>query len=179
MTPRVFLAAGHELGGGAEAGGLRESPYNARVAMLAWRELRRRGVDAVVAPLTSRPYPDELNRKVAWLRDRVRADDVALDIHLDINPPGCAVYAREWPHDLALADDLAAHLSRATGLPCRGGMPERESAAGRLGFLRLPCRAAVVELCSMNTSDAHYVRARGSAEAFARGLAGGVMAELA
>jgi len=176
---RVFLSAGHELGGGASANGVAESPYNARVALLAWSELRRRGVDAIVAPFTGRPYPDELNRKVAWLRERVRAEDVALDIHLDINPPGCAVYAREWPPDLALADDLAAHLAQATGLPCRGGMSERESGPGRLGFLRLPCRAAVVELCSLSTSDVSYVRQEGSAAAFALGLTRGVMAELA
>jgi len=32
--PRVFLAAGHEVGGGASANGLTESPYNLEVVHL-------------------------------------------------------------------------------------------------------------------------------------------------
>ena len=176
---RVFLCAGHELGGGASANELRESPYNALVGLLAVKQLRDRGVAAWLGPLTTEPYPGEIHTKTAWVAARARPEDLAVDIHLDINPPGCAAFAIERPPALALADILAEHLSRATGLRCRGGMPERETGPGRLGFLHgVPCHAILVELCSMNTSDAVFAKRRGARGAFAHGLASGCVAAL-
>jgi hypothetical protein len=180
VSGRVFLCAGHELGGGAAANGLCESPYNARVVVLAVAELRRRGIEAHMAPLTTRPYPDEILDKAAWISERAEPHDLAVDVHLDINDPGCAAFAIERPADLHTADVLAERLSEATGLACRGGMPERMTAAGRLGFLHLVgCRAALVELCSMNTADALFAHAPEAPRAFARGLADGCEAVLA
>jgi N-acetylmuramoyl-L-alanine amidase len=177
MSGRVFLCAGHELGGGASANGLRESPYNALVGLLTVRRLRDRGVEAWLGPLTTQPYPGEIHAKTAWVAARARPDDLAVDIHLDINEPGCAAFAIERPLTLSLADTLAEHLSRATGLRCRGGMPDRETGPGRLGFLHaVPCHAVLVELCSMNTSDASFAKRRGARGAFARGLATGCLA---
>jgi N-acetylmuramoyl-L-alanine amidase len=177
---RVFLAAGHELGGGAAANGLRESPYNLEVALLAARGLRARGVEAWVAPATRRLGAEEIRAKVAWINGRAEPGDLAVDVHLDINEPGCAAFAIERPRDLAAADTIAGELSRATGLACRGGMPERETAVGRLGFLHgARCRAALVELCSMNTADARFALRRGARARFAGGLAAGCVEVLA
>jgi N-acetylmuramoyl-L-alanine amidase len=179
MGRRVFLCAGHELGGGAGANGLRENPYNALVGLLAVEPLRNQGVEAWLGPLSREPYPGEIHAKAAWVGSRARPDDLAVEIHLDINEPGCAAFAIERPHALALADTLAEHLSRATGLRCRGGMPERETGPGRLGFLHaVPCHAVLVELCSMNTSDAAFAKRPGARAAFARGLAAGCRAAL-
>src|SRR4051812_4665334 len=178
-VPRVFLCAGHELGGGAAAGGLRENPYNARVGVLATAALRRRGVEAWLAPLTTRPYPEDVRAKVAWVNRRAAPPDLAIDIHLDIGEPGCAAFARERPIDLTLADAVAEQLARSTGLRCRGGLPERETAVGRLGFLHgVCCRGVLVELCSMNTGDADFAHSPGAVAAFARGLAEGGIAVL-
>jgi hypothetical protein len=158
---------------------LRENPYNARVGVLAAAELRRRGVEAWLAPLTTRPYPDEVRAKVAWVNERAAPPDLAIDIHLDINEPGCAAFARERATELALADAVAEELARSTGLRCRGGLPERETAAGRLGFLHgVSCSGLLVELCSMNTGDADFARSSGAVAAFARGLAEGCIAVL-
>jgi N-acetylmuramoyl-L-alanine amidase len=180
MSARVFLAAGHELGGGAGANGLRESPYNLEVALLAGRELRGRGIEAWVAPVTRRCGADEIHAKVAWVNARAEPDDLAVDVHLDINDPGCAAFAIDRPRDLADADTLAAEISRASGLGCRGGMPERETAVGRLGFLHgTRCRAVLVELCSMNTADARFAQRSGARARFGRGLAAGCAEVLA
>jgi hypothetical protein len=177
---RVFLAAGHELGGGAGAGGMRESPYNLEVALLAARDLRAAGVEALVAPATRRRGAEEIHAKVGWINDRARPGDLAVDVHLDINDPGCAAFAIERDRDLADADVLAGELSRASGLGCRGGMPERETAVGRLGFLHgTRCRALLVELCSMNTADARFARRPGARARFGRGLATGCAEVLA
>jgi N-acetylmuramoyl-L-alanine amidase len=177
---RIFLATGHELGGGAEANGLRESPYNLEVALLAARELRAAGIEAWVAPVTRRRGADEIHAKVDWINRRARPGDLAVDVHLDINDPGCAAFAIERPRDLADADVLAGELARASGLGCRGGMPERETAVGRLGFLHgTRCRSLLVELCSMNTGDARFARRRGARARFGRGLAAGCAEVLA
>jgi hypothetical protein len=174
VSARFFLCAGHRLGGGATANGVVENPYNAKVGLLAVQRLRAAGWDARLAPLTRREYPRETWDKIGWINARARPGDLAVDIHLDINPPGCAVFAIEEPIALAAADAMAAALSEATGLRCRGGMGEQETAPGRLGFLHgVRCLALLVELCSMNTVDAAFARAPGARAAFARGLAGG------
>jgi hypothetical protein len=174
---RFLLCAGHPLGGGAGANGLRENPYNAKVGVLAVSLLRAAGREAYLAPLTRRPYPDEIWAKVEWVNRRARAGDLAVEIHLDINDPGCAAFAIEEPVGLQAADLLAQHLSETTGLRCRGGMGERETAPGRLGFLHgVSCLGVVVELCSMNTADAAFAAAPGARAAFARGLAAGCLA---
>ena len=179
VSGRVFLAAGHELAGGAKKG-LRESPYNARVAVLAVARPRERGREAWLAPLTTAGYPHGIERKLAWIGERARPGDLAVDVHLDIGEPGCAVFARERPACLASADALAAEIAEATGLRCRGGMPERETAAGRLAFLHgAGCDALLVELCSMNTADASFARTPGALARFAAGLAAGCEEALA
>lgn len=170
----MFLAGGHEFGGGAGANGLRENPYNLDVARLAARRLRAEGVEAVVPPPTHRAGPEEIHSKVAWINSRARGQDLAVDVHLDINDPGCAAFAIERPRDLAEADTLAAAISRATGLACRGGFPERETAVGKLGFLHgTSCRSLLVELCSMNTTDARFAHRTDAKALFAHGLAAG------
>jgi hypothetical protein len=177
VTPRFLVCAGHTLGGGASANGLTENPYNAKVGMLTVDRLRARGHEAWLAPLTRRPYPEEVWGRVGWVNARARPGDLAIEIHLDINDPGCAAFALEEPVALTAADLIAAHLAAATGLRCRGGMPERETGVGRLGFLHgVHCLAAVVELCSMNTGDADFASAPGARAAFADGLAEGCVA---
>ena len=174
---RFFLSAWHSFGNGASAGGLRENPYNARVGLLAVAALRAAGREAWLAPLTSRRHPADIHTKVRWINDRARPDDLAVDIHLDIGSPGCAAFAIEEPDALAVADLLALELAVATGLRCRGGQPERETARGRLLFLHgIRCRAALVELCSMNTADARFAHSPGAKAAFAHGLANGCAA---
>ncbi len=174
--PRVFLAAGHELGGGASANGLRESPYNATVVGLAVDRLRAQGAVAVAVPPSRLPYPEELRAKIDWVNAHAAEDDLAIDVHLDINDPGCAVFALERPGDLAAAGVLAASIARATGLGCRGGLPERLTFVKRLGFLHeTRCRALLAELCSMNTDDAAFARRPDAPARFAAGLADGCL----
>ena len=171
----IFVTAGHPLGGGAAVGPLRESPYNAHVAVLTVWRLREAGLEAWMAPLTRRPYPHDIHFKTAWINARATPPDVAVDVHLDIGRSGCAVFALEGPEHLALADLVAEELARGTGLACRGGMPERETAVGRLGFLHgVVCRALLVELCSMNTDDARFARRPGAKGRFAEALATGL-----
>jgi N-acetylmuramoyl-L-alanine amidase len=172
--PRVFIAAGHELVGGASANGLRESPYNLLVALLTARALRAQGVHAHVVPPARRGGADEIRAKVDWINARAVPTDLAVDVHLDINDPGCAAFAIERPRDLAAAHRVAAAISRAMGLRCRGGLPERLTAVGRLGFLHgTCCRSLLVELCSMNTDDAVFARRPDAGDRFAAGLAVG------
>lgn len=179
MSPRVFLCAGHELGGGASANGLRENPYNFLVGRIAAAELQRLGVDAEVAPLSLAPYPDDIHAKAAWINDRAREHDLAIDIHLDINDPGCAAFAFDQDDDLRRAGVLATAIARRTGLLSRGGRPEGETAPGKLGFLHgTNCRAVLVELCSMNTTDAEFAKRPGARRAFGEGLAGGCLSAL-
>jgi hypothetical protein len=142
--------------------------------MLAVRKLRSRGMSARLAPLTTEPYPGEVHRKVSWICARAGSDDVAIDVHLDVEKAGCAVYAVDRPRELALADMLAERVAEATGLRCRGGLPESETHVRRLAYLHsLPCLALVVELCSIGSSDLHFARRRGARDAFAEGLARG------
>jgi N-acetylmuramoyl-L-alanine amidase len=176
---RVFLAAGHAIGGGARANGLVENPYNARVGLLTVAELRAAGADAWLVPLTREPYPADVLMKTRWIGERCSPQDLALDLHLDIGCRGCAVFTSAEPHDLAVADLLAAELALATGLRCRGGLPDSEADAGTLHFVRnTACLAMLVELCSMNTSDALFAHRPGSVSRFARGLARGCLEAL-
>lgn len=177
MTPpRVFLAAGHELGGGASANGLTENPYNLEVVHLAVQVLRTRGADAIAVPPTELSYPEELRAKIAWVNANAADEDLAVDVHLDINDPGCAVFAIEERADLAAAGVLAEAIARATGLACRGGLPERLTSVKRLGFLHgTRCHALLAELCSMNTDDAEFAKRPDAKVRFAAGLAKGCM----
>lgn len=175
-SPRVLLAAGHRLGGGASANGLRESPYNLEVVLLAVRSLRAQGVDAVAVPPTRLPDRVELRAKVDWVNAHAAVEDLAVDVHLDINDPGCAVFAIDDPPELAAAAVLAAAIARTTGLGCRGGLPERLTFVKRLGFLHgTRCRALLAELCSMNTGDAEFARHPDAQRRFAAGLAQGCL----
>jgi N-acetylmuramoyl-L-alanine amidase len=179
MSPRVFLCAGHELGGGASANGLWENPYNFLVGRIATEALQRLGVDAELAPLSLAPYPDDIHAKTAWINDRARDHDLAIDIHLDINDPGCAAFALDEDDELRRAGVLSAAIARRTGLRSRGGRPEGETAPGKLGFLHgTDCRAVLVELCSMNTSDAEFAKRPGARRAFGEGLARGCLRAL-
>ena len=174
LSPKIILCAGHGLGGGASASGLTENPYNYVVAALAARELWCRGVRAIVAPLTRLVYPAELLTKIAWVAERARPGDLAVDIHLDINPPGCAAFVVDDAESLVRGETIARAISRETGLGCRGGRPEHEAAAGRLGFLHgVDCHAVVVELLSMNTADAAFAHRPDAQPKLALGLARG------
>lgn len=174
MSARVFLAAGHELGGGAAANGLRENPYNAFVGALAVARLRERGIEAELAPLSRRGYPDDIHAKVGWLNERAAEHDLVVDIHLDIGEPGCAAFTIDREPDRGAGTTLAQAIAERTGLACRGARPERETAPGRLGFLHSTrCRALLVELCSMNTADAEFAHRPGAPLAFAEGLRDG------
>jgi hypothetical protein len=169
---RIFLSAGHPLGGGGEAHGLRESPYNALVALLVVWRLRSRGHPVWLAPLTTAPYPFDIEGKTRWINARAQPSDLAIDVHLDLGDPGCAVFSLERPDCLAAADLVAEQLARATGLRCRGGMPECETAVRRLAFLHgLSCRGLLVELCSINTRDIRFARKVGAKGRFAGALA--------
>ncbi len=174
--PSVLLAAGHELGGGASANGLTESPYNVAVVELAVEKLQAHGIDAVAVPPTRLKYPDELRAKIAWINAHASDDDLAVDVHLDINDPGCAVFALEQPTDLEAAETLAKAIADATGLDNRGVLPERLTAVKRLGFLHgTRCRALLAELCSMNTDDAIFAKRPDAQDRFAAGLAAGCL----
>jgi hypothetical protein len=178
--PNVFLSAGHELGGGAAHDGFSENPYVAVVGAMAVQVLRARGTPAWLAPLTTLPSPRELRAKLAWIAERARPGDLAVDIHLDIGRPGCAAFALAEPAELAAAATIAQHVSRGSGVDYRGAKLETESAPGRLAFLHdLPCRSILVELCSINTADLDLVRAPGSARTFAQALANGCQEVLA
>ncbi len=176
MSTKVFLCAGHELGGGASANGLCENPYNFVVGQIAAGALRRRGIDAEVAPLSRAGYPEDIHAKTAWINGCAHDGDLAIDIHLDINEPGCAAFAIGDSAELTAAGVLAAAIAERTGLQSRGGRPEAETAPGRLGFLHSTnCRAVLVELCSMNTSDAEFAKRPGARWAFGEGLAIGCL----
>jgi N-acetylmuramoyl-L-alanine amidase len=179
MDARVFLAAGHELGGGASANGLRESPYNLEVVRLAVDALRARDVEAFAVPPTTLPPAQELRAKIDWVNAHAAESDLAVDVHLDINDPGCAVFATEEPPELAAAGVLAAAITRSTGLRCRGGLPARSTFHKRLAFLSdTRCRALVAELCSMNTDDAAFAKRPDAQPRFAAGIADGCVAVL-
>ena len=174
MSARVFLAAGHEFGGGAAANGLRENPYNAVVGALAVIGLRERGIEAELAPLSRRGYPNDIHAKVRWVNERAADRDLAIDIHLDIGDPGCAAFTIDRELDRTAGNTLALAIAERTGLACRGGRPESETAPGRLGFLHSTrCRALLVELCSMNSADAEFAQRPWAPLAFAEGLRDG------
>jgi N-acetylmuramoyl-L-alanine amidase len=179
VSGRVFLCAGHELGGGAAANGLHENPYNFVVGTIAAGALRRHGVQAEMAPISTAGYPDDIHAKTAWINDRARPHDLAIDIHLDIGAPGSAAFAIDSPAELRAAAALADSVAERAGLESRGGKPESETAVGRLGFLHSTrCRALLVELCSMNTADAGIAKQPGARWAFAEGLAQGCLRTL-
>ena len=131
---RIFLSAGH---GGSNVSGTTEAKEMIQLRDLVVTELRSRGFEVLAVP-------DELDatQTIAWINDRSRDRDVALDIHTDAatNPSvrGSTVY---YVANNALRKSnaellLLALVRRVPQLPSRGATPDTATGLGSLGFCR-------------------------------------------
>ena len=131
---RVFLSAGH---GSSNVSGTTEAREMIQLRDMVVTELRSRSFEVLAVP-------DELDstQTIAWINDRSRDHDVALDIHTDAaaNPSvrGATVYYVA-NNDLRKSNAellLLALVRRVPQLPSRGSKPDTATGLGLLGFCR-------------------------------------------
>jgi len=158
---RIFVAAGHVPGGGARGQGLEEGAVAVQVTGELVAELRRRGATAI-------HVPDELDLKptIAFIDDRFRAGDRALELHLNAAASATAHGAlvaysdrsKGWGQQLVAA--LTAAGIKAWG---KGAFHETEIALMRgwshLGFPHQLPDAVLLELGFItNPADAEFFK---------------------
>ena len=139
----IFVSAGHggfegnQRDPGAIAFGTTEAQELMLIRDLLVPELRRRGIETFSVPDTL-----SLVQTIAWINDRCRAGDVALEMHIDAfsNPKvrGASVfYIGSNPKRKADADlILNGYLRRLPGMVSRGSRADTEAGVGSLGFCR-------------------------------------------
>lgn len=146
----IFVSAGHggfegtERDPGAMAFGTTEAQELILIRDLLVPELRQRGIETFSVPDTL-----SLVQTIAWINDRCRAGDVAIEMHADAfsNPQvrgASAFYIGSNPKRKADADlILNGYFRRIPGMVNRGAKADTEAGVGSLGFCR---RVAVPSL---------------------------------
>lgn len=164
---KLILAAGHSPIPGKDRGAIArtnnrdyiEGIETHRIVKDLYPILVRSGVDVYVDD-----YRNILSETIQSLRrlfglGKFRSDTLAVDIHFNAGPPtatGCEVLCPIKPtkYELDVATDLASSISSALGVRNRGVKDESHSARKRLGWMRLPCENALVEICFLtNAAD--------------------------
>lgn len=104
---------------------------------------------------------DSLNTVISKLKQKVKKDDILLDIHFNAateTANGTEIfiptdYSKE---EKKLAENLLKTVCDTLGTKSRGVKVESSSQHNRLGILHLPCNTLLVEICFLtNKSDVY------------------------
>ena len=157
----IFVSAGHggfegtERDPGAMAFGTTEAQEMILTRDLLVAELRQRGLETFWVPDTL-----SLVETIAWINDRCRAGDIAIEMHADAfsNPDtrGSSVfYIGSNPKRKADADlILNGYLRRVPGMISRGAKADTEAGVGSLGFCRrVAIPSLLIELGFLTNPD--------------------------
>lgn len=180
---RIFLSAGH---GGRENGivdqgtvvaGTTEAREMILTRDLILTELRSRNFEVVAVP-----DDQSQSQTIAWINDRARPGDVALEIHADsFSSPavrGSSVYhiannAQRKQHAELL---LLALLRRVPQLPNRGAKPDTATGIGSLSFCRQVVPASLLMEIGFLTNPDDRFLLQNRRRDIALGIADGLVA---
>lgn len=153
----IYLLAGHTVVNGKGTGAFGVNGFDEAVEALRLRDdltaaLRAKGVK-VVNEVNDSP----LGKVVAWLRSRVKAEDVVIEIHFNAGPEtasGVETLIDDTPtqQERLRAQALSLCVSGALKIPMRGKIGvklESESQHSRLAIISVPSVAInlLLEVC--------------------------------
>lgn len=180
---QIFVSAGH--------GGLEDGVFDPGYVLPNTTEAEQMRLlrDMILAELRSQGFkaervPDNLNaaQTLAWINERCRPEDVALELHGGAFPNnalrGSAVfYVANNEARKTQAELMVINLRRAVPpLPSRGVKPDTEFTSGSAGFTRqLGCPSLLMEVIVM-TNAADLALLQNQRRDFAIGIADGLKA---
>jgi N-acetylmuramoyl-L-alanine amidase len=163
----IYLVAGHSVvdSGAIGIGGNNESVMTRALRNLILGYMKRKDVSI---------DDDTLNTSdvVRWLRNRVKANDIVIDLHFNSHTTdsanGTECFANKTA--LPLGKEINSAIVRVLGTRDRGMKDASDSARGKIGVLTLPSKVVLVEVCFIsNKSD--YDKYIANADKLARELA--------
>lgn len=167
---RVILSAGHggyengAIDPGVQAAGLTEAREMIWLREATAQTLQQRGVSVLMVP-------DDLSlaQTIAWINSRGRADDLAIELHLEastnLNLRGTTIFflAENEIRRRQAEVLLRALLTRVPQLSSRGAQPDSATGLGNRSFcrqLKIPSLLAEVGFLS-NAIDRGLLKSRG------------------
>lgn len=105
---------------------------------------------------------DSLQTVLNKLKDKVKKEDIVLDIHFnaaaDPKATGSEVFIPTdySPEEKELAEKLLNEVTTTLGIRSRGVKTEGQSQHNRLGILHLPCTTLLVEICFLTNKGDVY-----------------------
>jgi N-acetylmuramoyl-L-alanine amidase len=157
----IYLTAGH---GGSDPGAVSNYGVEAKE--------NRKFVISVAKCLYKKynimSYSDEdsmsLGKVIAWLKGKVKKNDVSIDVHFNAGPPsahGCEVIIpnEHTEEERLLAKDICNALSLSGGFRNRGVKTEADTARKSIGILRQPHIATnvLIEVCFISSKSDMYL----------------------
>lgn len=104
---------------------------------------------------------DKLNEVISRLRNKVKPDDILIDIHFNAADPkatGSEIFIPTNYDEVEkeLACQLLNEVTATLAIRSRGVKVEGQSQHSRLGMLHLPCHTVLLEVCFLtNKSDVY------------------------
>lgn len=157
-TEMLFLISGHNgEGTGANSSFLDEGKETIVLRNLIALNLTRLGC----LDYTTDDDTDNLNTVISKLKQKVKKDDILIDIHFNsatetANGTEIFIPTDYSPEEKSLAENLLKTVCDTLGTKSRGVKVEGQSQHSRLAILHLPCHTVLVEVCFLtNKSDVY------------------------
>lgn len=104
---------------------------------------------------------DNLNTVISKLKQKVKTDDILIDIHFNAatetaNGSECFVPTDYSLEEKSLAEHLLKTVCDTLGTKSRGVKTEGQSQHSRLGILHLPCNTVLLEVCFLTNKGDVY-----------------------
>ncbi|MDB9456483.1 N-acetylmuramoyl-L-alanine amidase [Dolichospermum circinale CS-534/05] len=179
---RIFISAGHFTGesGAISVLGTKEADEMIQTRDALIQELESRGLKKD-QDFFSVPDTINLKRTIAWINDRSRSGDIAVELHGNsANAPAArgaeSYYTNGNNQRKADAEKLLnALLAAVPGLINRGAKPDNASQHSRLAFCRdVDIPSVLIELCFLSSRDDMNLLTN-QRDKFAKGLADGLL----
>lgn len=119
---------------------------------------------------------DNLNTVISKLKQKVKKDDILLDIHFNsasketVTGTEIFIPTDYSPEEKSLAETLLKTITETLQIKSRGVKTEGQSQHSRLGILHLPCHTVLVEVCFL-TNKGDVYRYKESREVLAERIA--------
>lgn len=154
----IFLLSGHNGNGtGAGSSFLDEGTETIVLRNLIAINLTRLGC----LDYTTDDDNDNLNTVISKLKQKVKKDDILIDIHFNAatetaNGSEVFIPTDYSPEEKSLAETLLKTVCDTLGTKSRGVKVENQSQYSRLGILHLPCNTVLLEVCFLTNKGDVY-----------------------
>lgn len=154
----IYLTAGHTgKGTGATSSYLDEGIETIILRNLIALNLTRLGC----LDYTTDDDTDNLNTVISKLKQKVKKDDILIDIHFNsatetANGTEIFIPTDYSPEEKSLAETILKTVCDTLGTKSRGVKVEGQSQHSRLAILHLPCHTLLLEICFLTNKEDVY-----------------------